>query len=477
MKNIITTLAIFIILFAVLEKDVFSADTWTFTESPIKTIHTYNTETECNVERNKFLAKPLRQDAGPCVLQKTPEIPKNITTGTTQTTTTTTNNPKASTTGTTQTTTTTTNNPKASTTGTTQTTTTQDSITKYWSYYRSDKKDLSGEVFMDEASCMNASSNNPFADKSRFDTTWQNCFISDKNGKPLEEDTYYFQDTDNGIIQVNPRVAKSKPSWEKYTLLAPFAGFNEAPENVGDYLNKIFVIGIALCGALAVVMLVVAGILYMGEESIFGKTKWREQMKNALFGLLIALSAYALLNTIDPRLLGGGGVNIRAVTIELDPEIHGDSPHAPRNGKYCGGKYKPNDPWPKDDKERAKLAEYGIKIKENRSCEYVGQSDCTSVAGLDTSKVIAFKKACGSSCNLVITGGTECWLHSYGTQHLPGNAIVDLRTSGVSQYIEKDSKVDVVSKWGKETNIHMYTKNGAEFVKEEVNPHYHVKKW
>ncbi len=320
MKNIITTLAIFIILFAVLEKDVFSADTWTFTESPIKTIHTYNTETECNVERNKFLAKPLRQDAGPCVLQKTPEIPKNITTGTTQTTTTTTNNPKASTTGTTQTTTTTTNNPKASTTGTTQTTTTQDSITKYWSYYRSDKKDLSGEVFMDEASCMNASSNNPFADKSRFDTTWQNCFISDKNGKPLEEDTYYFQDTDNGIIQVNPRVAKSKPSWEKYTLLAPFAGFNEAPENVGDYLNKIFVIGIALCGALAVVMLVVAGILYMGEESIFGKTKWREQMKNALFGLLIALSAYALLNTIDPRLLGGGGVNIRAVEIKIDPE-------------------------------------------------------------------------------------------------------------------------------------------------------------
>ncbi len=310
MKKIIPTLAIFIILFTILGKDVFSADTWTFTESPIKTVHTYNTETECNIERNKFLAKPIRQDAGPCVLQKTAEIPKTTTTtnpktttGTTQTTTTTTNSPKATTTETTQTTTTTTNSPKATTTETTQTTTTttQDSATKYWSYYRSDKRDLSGEVFTKEGDCMTASSNNPFADKTQFDSTWQNCFLSDKSGKPIAQDEYSFRET-GGALNVTPQ-QNVVTDLDKYRLLAPFAGFTEAPEQVGDYLNKIFILAIGLCVALAVLMMIIAGVQYMGEESIFGKVNAKGQIKNALLGLLIALSAYALLNTIDPRLL------------------------------------------------------------------------------------------------------------------------------------------------------------------------------
>lgn len=46
MKNTITTLVIFY-NFKRFRKDVFSADTWTFTESPIKTTTHINTETEC----------------------------------------------------------------------------------------------------------------------------------------------------------------------------------------------------------------------------------------------------------------------------------------------------------------------------------------------------------------------------------------------------------------------------------------------
>lgn len=351
------------------------------------------------------------------------------------------------------------------------TTNPQEEAQKSWSYYRSSQRDLSGEVFVDEASCMNASSNNPFADKSRFDSTWQNCFISDKNGKPLEEDTYYFQNTDNGTIQVNPRAAKSKPSWEKYTLLAPFAGFEEAPDNVGDYLNKIFIIGIALCGALAVVMLIISGIQYMGEESIFGKSKWREQMKNALYGLLIALSAYALLNTIDPRLLGGGGVNIRAVTIEVDPEVHGDTPHSAVNGKYCNGKYAANSDWPSDATERSLLQKAGITINKI-NCTKVGQTNCTSLSGLNTASVINLKKTC-PSCEIVITGGTECWLHSPSTLHLPGNSIVDLRTTtSLISYVESDN----TQAQTKGMNYPVFIKNNTKFMKEP-NGHYHIINW
>ena len=220
---------------------------------------------------------------------------------------------------------------------------------------------------------------------------------------------------------------KSSNSLE-YKMLAPFAGFTEAPKNIGEYLNKVFVIAIGLCAALAVLMMIIAGVKYMGEESLFGKVNAKEQIKNALLGLLIALSAYALLNTIDPRLLGKGGVSINSVTLEIDPEIHGDKPHSPVDGKYCNGRYSANSDWGSDSKERELVKKAGITInKEN--CTKVGQPNCTSLTGLNTASVINLKKTC-PDCEIVITGGTECWLHSPKTQHLPGNSIVDLRKIG-----------------------------------------------
>jgi lipoprotein-anchoring transpeptidase ErfK/SrfK len=192
-----------------------------------------------------------------------------------------------------------------------QTNNSQNEDQKYWSYYRSSQRDLSGEVFNSETDCMTASSNNPFADKTSFDSTWQNCFLSNKDGKPTASDEYSFRET-GGAISVTPQ-RNVITDLDKYTLLAPFVGFTEAPEQIGDYLNKIFILAIGLCVALAVLMMIIAGVQYMGEESIFGKVNAKGQIKNALFGLLIALSAYALLNTVDPRLLGKGGVSIRAV--------------------------------------------------------------------------------------------------------------------------------------------------------------------
>jgi hypothetical protein len=104
-----------------------------------------------------------------------------------------------------------------------------------------------------------------------------------------------------------------------YTLLAPIGGMTTAPTNIGDYFNKIFLIAIGLCGALAVIMIVIGGVQYMGDESIFGKTEAKSHIKNAILGLLIALASYVLLNTINPDLLGKGGVNIQQVSAEITP--------------------------------------------------------------------------------------------------------------------------------------------------------------
>jgi len=90
--------------------------------------------------------------------------------------------------------------------------------------------------------------------------------------------------------------------------------------NVGDYLNIIFKFAIGIAAALAVIMLILSGVQYMGDESIFGKTEAKSKMYSAILGLLIALGAWALLNTISPALTGKGGVNIDTANIEIETQ-------------------------------------------------------------------------------------------------------------------------------------------------------------
>jgi hypothetical protein len=109
-----------------------------------------------------------------------------------------------------------------------------------------------------------------------------------------------------------------KPKDDTYTLLAPLGNLKTAPKNIGDYFNIIFNLAIGLCAVLAVVMIVIGGVQYMGDESIFGKTEAKSKIFSAVLGLIIALGSYALLNTINPDLLGKKGVTVETVSVELN---------------------------------------------------------------------------------------------------------------------------------------------------------------
>lgn len=106
-----------------------------------------------------------------------------------------------------------------------------------------------------------------------------------------------------------------------YTLLAPVGKLtsigDESENKIGDYLNIILMIAIGLCGALAVIMIVVRGVQYMGDESVFGKTEAKHHIMQAVLGLILALGAYAILNTINPNLVGGS-LTFNSVEIELE---------------------------------------------------------------------------------------------------------------------------------------------------------------
>jgi type IV secretory pathway VirB2 component (pilin) len=118
-----------------------------------------------------------------------------------------------------------------------------------------------------------------------------------------------------------------------YKLLAPIGNLEKIDTTGGScpgnpdisngiscYLNIIFKIAIGLCAALAVIMIVIAGIQYMGDESVFGKTEAKKKIFSAILGLLIALGAFAILNTLNPALTGQDGIKIDQVEAEIDDE-------------------------------------------------------------------------------------------------------------------------------------------------------------
>jgi hypothetical protein len=113
-----------------------------------------------------------------------------------------------------------------------------------------------------------------------------------------------------------------------YKLLAPIGNLDvvDKTTGVGDYLNIVLMIAIGLCGALAVIMIVVRGVQYMGDESVFGKTEAKHHIMQAVLGLILALGAYAILNTINPNLVGGSlTFNSVDIVISADDTSTGSS--------------------------------------------------------------------------------------------------------------------------------------------------------
>ena len=121
----------------------------------------------------------------------------------------------------------------------------------------------------------------------------------------------------SGIFGYSLRVdAQQNPTSSEqntqYQLLAPLPdGEGSLQENfdagddsaLGKYISLIIKLVIGISAVLAVVMIVMGGIEYMGSELISSKEAGKERIQNAILGLLIAMSAYALLNTINPDLL------------------------------------------------------------------------------------------------------------------------------------------------------------------------------
>ena len=72
----------------------------------------------------------------------------------------------------------------------------------------------------------------------------------------------------------------------------------------GDMLESIFIYGLGLVGISALIMLVFGGLKYMTATDNPGQVgSAKETMRNAIFGLVLALLSFLILFTINPDLV------------------------------------------------------------------------------------------------------------------------------------------------------------------------------
>jgi len=74
------------------------------------------------------------------------------------------------------------------------------------------------------------------------------------------------------------------------------------PQDTNAYINALYALSISLAALLAVIKIIIAGAKYMLSDVVTDKSEAKEDIKGALLGLLLIVSAVLILTTINPNL-------------------------------------------------------------------------------------------------------------------------------------------------------------------------------
>lgn len=302
-------------------------------------------------------------------------------------------------------------------------------------------------------------------------------------------------------ISLAPLTALAQAAAEPtYTLISPFGNLLSGSVNLTRYLEGIIVVIISIAGVLAVVMIVVCGIKMMLSGSASGKSEAKECIWNAIFGLLIAIAAWALLFTINPDLLKNNLLLADLPVPVTPPATPTVAPVPTQPGwyfQYKDAQGNTKNLGPLDTpascasvKDNAKKSTPPVEVLPNGQglecwqitkptavppptqgggteistrnalcgndscalgtksnsnvwtkypyCPYIGyKGGCVNLGGLPGSAIDIAKQVQGAcNCMVVITGGTEYWKHK---SHGVGKAIIDIRKSDAVNAVIKAS--------------------------------------
>jgi hypothetical protein len=96
------------------------------------------------------------------------------------------------------------------------------------------------------------------------------------------------------------------PTQNDYTVLAPLPGIGDSTggqTSFNEYVPRAFTFMIGIAAALAFVMITLGGITYATTDSILKKEDGKKFITDAIWGLVLVIGAYAILNTINPNIL------------------------------------------------------------------------------------------------------------------------------------------------------------------------------
>lgn len=215
------------------------------------------------------------------------------------------------------------------------------------------------------------------------------------------------------VTPVNSQEANCVPGTRngltEYCLLAPLplSGPNALTEKTTatQFIPGLFRLTIMLATGLAVLMIIWGGVQYMSTDAWGGKNDAKNTIWNAIMGLLLTLSAWLIINTINPDLL--------QFNLSLDPVkiVKNTNPPAGSTGTQSSGGFT-------QQQAKALLEAGGVAINGPILLAGINQRTVNEVIGL--------KSACGADCEVMVTSATGGTHASGACSH--GNGYkVDLR--------------------------------------------------
>ncbi|MCX6747433.1 MAG: thrombospondin type 3 repeat-containing protein [Candidatus Nomurabacteria bacterium] len=222
-----------------------------------------------------------------------------------------------------------------------------------------------------------------------------------------------------------------------YVPLAPLTGELEGPYDttgacpLGRYLSILFNLFLGIAAVLAMIMIFVGGIEYMGSELISSKESGMSKVKNAIAGLLLALASYLILNEINPKLLNICLGDIPNANITIDPV----SPNSINPKEGTPGNIARCTPLTSGPCAPENLSVFGDKAEDmSKICNVESGGNADAVSGTDVgTDVTAFSFGL-FQINLLANGvyvGPECenlFITNSGNKEIPP-----------AKYIQKDS--------------------------------------
>lgn len=106
-----------------------------------------------------------------------------------------------------------------------------------------------------------------------------------------------------GFIVSAGGVSAATAPFPNYVLEVPI-GSTTSVRDIADYINTIYTFGVGIIGIVATVMIMFGGMKWLlaaGSQSKIGEAK--EIMTSAIVGLVLALTSFLILNTINPALV------------------------------------------------------------------------------------------------------------------------------------------------------------------------------